>query len=209
MVAELQAFTREVKACMICQAKFFHHQPRPVFQVAQSSRVLIVGQAPGKRVHETGVPWNDTSGNTLREWMDLERDQFYDPDLFAIIPAALCYPGSESGKGDLPPPPICAPTWHPRFHEYIKPGLTLLIGSYAQNYYLKTKQPVSKIVAQWRHHLRRGYFPLPHPSPRNRKWIRERPWFMNEVIPALREQLRVHLSSSYPDAPLTPRIVAA
>lgn len=195
MKLSFNEFTAEVRACRRCRGRYFDHEPRPVFQADPAARVLIVGQAPGRRVHETGLPFNDPSGDTLREWMGVTREQFYDPTTFAIIPAALCYPGTVRGKGDLPPPPVCAPAWHPRFRDYLKPELTLLVGAYAQAYYLGRKQPVSDVVERWREHLEEGYFPLPHPSPRNRKWLSQRPWFVLECTPALRVEVCKYLSA--------------
>jgi uracil-DNA glycosylase family 4 len=186
-------FTDKVRRCRQCKGLYFTHEPRPVFLAEPSARVMIVGQAPGRRVHETGLPFNDVSGDNLREWMGVTRDQFYDPTTFAIIPAALCYPGTEKGKGDLPPPPTCAPAWHPGFLHYIQPELTLLVGAYAQAYYLNRKQPVSEVVSHWREYLRDGFFPLPHPSPRNRKWLGDRPWFFEECVPSLRELVQRYL----------------
>ncbi len=185
-----EAFAKEVRACRLCHGRFFHHEPRPVFQAESSAKLLLVGQAPGCRVHATGLPFNDPSGDTLREWLGVTRDQFYNPKVLAIVPAALCYPGSVPGKGDLPPPPICAPTWQPRFLDYLHPDLTLLVGRYAQAYYLQTRDSVTAVVARWRELLEKGFFPLPHPSPRNRKWLKERPWFIEECVPALRERVR-------------------
>lgn len=186
-------FADRVRTCRICRGEYFDHDPRPVFLAESDARVMIVGQAPGRRVHETGLPFNDPSGDTLREWMDVTREQFYDPHTFAIIPTALCFPGTEKGKGDLPPPPVCAPKWHPQFLDYISPELTLLVGAYAQRYYLNQKQPVSVVVARWHEHLKDGFLPLPHPSPRNRKWLSDRPWFFEECVPALREIIRTYL----------------
>ena len=186
-------FSDRVRACHQCQGQYFDHKPRPVFRAEPSARVMIVGQAPGRRVHLTGLPFNDLSGANLRQWMGVTPEQFYDPGTFAIIPMALCYPGTEKGKGDRPPPPICAPAWHPRFLEYIQPELTLLIGRYAQAYYLHSKERLSDVVGRWSTLLEDGFFPLPHPSPRNRKWLRDRPWFEAEVLPALREQISRYL----------------
>jgi uracil-DNA glycosylase family 4 len=186
-------FAKQVRACGICQDEFFTHDPRPVFRAEPDAKVMIVGQAPGRRVHETGLPFNDPSGDTLREWMTVTREQFYDPHTFAIIPTALCFPGTEKGKGDLPPPPVCAPKWHPGFLEHISPEVTLLVGAYAQRYYLDVKRPVSETVSRWRDYLEEGYFPLPHPSPRNRKWLSDRPWFFRECIPVLQEIIRGYL----------------
>ena len=188
-----EAFAREVRACRLCHGRYFDHDPRPVFQVDPAARLLLVGQAPGRRVHATGQPFNDVSGDNLREWLGVTREQFYNPKFLAILPAALCYPGTDPGKGDLPPPPICAPTWHPRFQHYLRPEVTLLAGRYAQAYYLETRESVSAVVARWRKLLQQGYFPLPHPSPRNRKWLRDRPWFFSECVPALREIVAAYL----------------
>ncbi|MCK4579359.1 MAG: uracil-DNA glycosylase family protein [Candidatus Marinimicrobia bacterium] len=187
-------FEKEVRACRECRGRYFDHDPRPVFQASLDARVLIMGQAPSRSVHETGLPWNDVSGDNLRAWMGVTRDQFYDPGIFAIVPAALCFPGTVRGKGDLPPPPICAPKWHPRFEKYIKPELKLLIGRYALDYYLDSDGPVSAIVGQWQFHLKQGIFPLPHPSPRNRKWIKDRPWFEAECLAELKRQLKPFLA---------------
>ncbi|MFB0515640.1 MAG: uracil-DNA glycosylase family protein [Candidatus Neomarinimicrobiota bacterium] len=198
MKPSYQAFTDRVRACRLCQGRYFEHEPRPAFVAEPSARVLIVGQAPGKRVHETGLPFNDVSGDNLREWMGVKREQFYDPTIFAIIPTALCYPGTVKKQGDLPPPAICAPTWHPGFLEYITPELILLVGTYAQAYYLNQKRPVSDVVARWREYLEDGLFPLPHPSPRNRRWLSERPWFGKECIPALQELIRKYLPEPQP-----------
>lgn len=186
-------FSKRVRACQLCKGRYFDHEPRPTFSAEISARVLIVGQAPGRRVYETGQPWNDPSGDTLREWMGVSREQFYRPDSFAILPTALCFPGSEKGKGDLPPPPICAPTWHPQFAAYLKPEITLLIGQYAQAYYLGKRQPVSAVVEKWEAYLQEGWFVLPHPSPRNRKWLTDRPWFHEFCIPALRRVIKPYL----------------
>lgn len=195
MKPSYETFTTRVRACRRCRGRYFSHEPRPVFLAEPSARVMIVGQAPGRRVHETGLPFNDVSGDNLRDWMEVTREQFYDPTTFAIIPTALCYPGTERGKGDLPPPPICAPIWHPRFLDYIRPELTLLTGRYAQAYYLKSKGGVSEVVARWREYLQDGFFPLPHPSPRNRRWLSDRPWFFQECIPALRELISRYRSA--------------
>ncbi len=193
MISPYHQFCNQVRACRLCRDRYFNHDPRPVFLAEPAARVLVVGQAPSRRVHQTGRPWNDVSGDNLRQWMGVTPEQFYDPAVFAIIPIGLCYPGTVPRKGDLPPPPICAPTWHPRFKEFIQPDITLLIGRYAQAYYLQTREPVSAVVERWREHLKEGIFPLPHPSPRNRKWIAERPWFERECLPALRELTRTYL----------------
>ena len=180
----------EAGACRRCAADL-PVEPRPVFRAKAGARLLIVGQAPGRRVHETGVPWNDPSGDVLREWLSLERDAFYDASRIAIVPAGLCYPGTVDGA-DLPPRPECAPRWQPRFRAAL-PGirLTLLVGSYAQAYYLKEsrRKTLGETVQAYRDYLPE-FFPLPHPSWRNRAWVKKNPWFASQVIPELKVRVK-------------------
>lgn len=192
-VQPLEALVAEARACTLCASEL-PLGPRPVFQLGASARVLIVGQAPGTRVHESGIPWNDPSGDTLRDWLAVDRDVFYDPDRFAILPTGLCYPG-RGRSGDLPPRPECAPRWHPPLRAALpRIRLTLLIGAHAQAYYLgRDRRSVSERVAAWRTFMP-GIIPLPHPSPRNRRWLRLRPWFEAEVVPALRRAVNAALS---------------
>lgn len=178
-----------MRACRLCAAHL-PHEPRPVVRAAASARVLIVGQAPGRRVHETGIPWNDPSGELLRTWLDLDDSRFYDEGRIAIIPAGFCYPGKGPG-GDLPPRVECAPAWHPRLRTALPNiRLTLLIGAYAHAYYLgrRRKATLADTVRAWRDYLP-DYFPLPHPSPRNRRWLRVNDWFEAEVVPELRVEV--------------------
>jgi uracil-DNA glycosylase len=180
---------REARACTAC-AEELPFEPRPIFRVGAAARLLIVGQAPGRRVHETGIPWNDPSGEVLREWLAIDRDSFYDTSRIAIVPAGLCYPGTVDGA-DLPPRPQCAPRWQPRFRAALPSiRLTLLVGSYAQAYYLgtKRKQTLGETVRAYREYLPE-FFPLPHPSWRNRAWLKRNPWFEKRVIPALRRSV--------------------
>lgn len=175
----------EVRACTLC-SEHLPRGPRPVVRASPTARLLIVGQAPGTRVHETGIPWNDPSGDRLRDWLQLDRDRFYDDSQIAIVPMGFCYPG-KGRSGDLPPRPECAPTWHGRLLEAMPAlRLTLLVGQYAQKYYLPQQYgSLSENVARYRDALP-YWFPLPHPSPRNRRWLAQRPWFEQEVLPALR-----------------------
>ena len=189
----LSRVSAEARACTLC-AGTLPYKPRPVFLVGKRARLLIVGQAPGRRVHETGIPWNDPSGEVLREWLDLDRARFYDTSRVAIVPMGLCYPGTVDGA-DLPPCRKCAPQWQPRFRAALPEiRLTLLIGSYAHAYYLKGRRgkSVAQTVRAFRDYLPE-FFVLPHPSWRNRAWLASNPWFGAEVIPALRRRVRACL----------------
>jgi uracil-DNA glycosylase len=159
--------------------------------VGKSAKLLIVGQAPGRRVHETGMPWNDPSGDVLRAWLALDREAFYDTSRIAIVPVGLCYPGTVNGA-DLPPLAACAPLWQPRFRAALPElRLTLLVGRYAQAFHLRKrrKETVGTTVRSYRDYLPE-FFPLPHPSWRNRGWLKRNLWFEREVIPALRRRVK-------------------
>lgn len=180
-----------VRACTVCAAHL-PLGPRPILRVSESATLLIVGQAPGRRVHETGIPWNDPSGDRLRSWLNLTREEFYDDRRVAIIPTGLCYPGKLPGRGgDSPPRPECAPLWHPLLRAALPQiRLTLLIGAYAQAYYLgrRAGSSLADTVSRWPEYSP-DFFPLPHPSPRNLNWLRLHPWFEAEVIPELRARI--------------------
>ncbi|SDJ56800.1 uracil-DNA glycosylase family protein [Microbulbifer yueqingensis] len=186
----LQDLLREVRSCRLCE-EYLPLGPNPVLRATDTARLLIIGQAPGTRVHATGIPWNDPSGNRLRDWMAVDRETFYDESRIAIIPMGFCYPGRGKG-GDLPPRPECAATWHARLLELMPDlRLTLLVGQYAQRYYLPHWYgSITENVRHFGDALPQGYFPLPHPSPRNTLWLRKRPWFEAEVVPQLQLQVR-------------------
>ena len=150
---------------------------------------MIIGQAPGRRVHESGVPWDDPSGRTLRAWLGLSDEQFYDPDIVALVPMGFCYPGSAK-SGDLPPRPECAPQWHDELLGHLpEDRLEVIIGTYAQARYLENRaKTLTETVAQWRDYLPMQV-PLPHPSPRNQGWMKKNPWFADEVVPAVRQRI--------------------
>jgi uracil-DNA glycosylase len=190
MRISLSVVSREARACTAC-ADVLPQAPRPVFRAGKRARLLVVGQAPGRLVHETGIPWNDPSGDVLRGWLGLAREAFYDTSRIAIVPVGLCYPGTVNGA-DLPPCRECAPLWQPRFRAAL-PGirLTLLVGSYAQAYYLgkRRKASVADTVRAYRDYLPE-FFPLPHPSWRNISWQQRNPWFALTVIPALRRRVK-------------------
>ncbi len=181
-IADLLA---EIRRCRHCEPDL-PLGANPVLRASATARMLIVGQAPGTRVHATGIPWNDPSGDRLRQWLQLDRDRFYDESRIAIAPMGFCYPG-RGKSGDLPPPPACAPLWHPRLLQAMPQlELLLLVGSYAQAYYLgASRETLGERVRRWRDFAPR-YFPLPHPSPRNTLWLRRNPWFEAEVVPDLR-----------------------
>ncbi len=190
-ISELETLLAEARACTLCAAPLAH-APRPVLRAAAGARLLIVGQAPGTRVHETGIPWNDPSGDRLRQWLDINGDAFYDAGRVAIVPMGFCYPGRDLNGGDKPPRPECAPKWHPLIRAALpKIELTLLVGSYAQAYYLRDggKKTMTETVRGWRQYLPR-FLPLPHPSWRNSGWLKKNPWFEAELVPRLRERVR-------------------
>ncbi|MFN0015484.1 MAG: uracil-DNA glycosylase family protein [Saprospiraceae bacterium] len=183
----MEKLLTEIRACTVCQTHL-PHGCRPVVRASPTSRILIVGQAPGRKVHASGTPWDDASGDTLRAWLGVDKAVFYDHRRIALMPMGFCYPGT-GASGDLPPRPECAPLWHEKLLAQM-PGirLTLLIGQYAQQRYLKNiaGKNLTETVRVWRSFLP-AYLPLPHPSPRNRLWLAKNPWFEEEVVPALRE----------------------
>jgi uracil-DNA glycosylase len=166
--------------------------PRPVVQAHGSARLRIVGQAPGRKVHETGIPWDDPSGDRLRNWLGLTPGQFYDSRKVAIIPMGFCYPG-KAASGDNPPRPKCAPRWHEQLDAYLPDiALTLLVGHHAQAYYLdgRRKATLGDTVKAWKEYLPLGYLPLAHPSPRNQPWLVKNPWFEKELVLDLRNVIQ-------------------
>jgi len=187
----LDALLREIRACRIC-AEHLPLGPRPVLRAKASARLLIVGQAPGTKVHESGIPWNDRSGDRLRDWLHLDRDAFYDESRVAIVPMGFCYPGVDKNGGDRPQRPECAPLWHPRLLALLpRLELTLLVGGYAQVRYLgdRRRPTMTDTVRAWRDYAP-AYLPLPHPSWRNTGWLKRNPWFESELLPDLRARTR-------------------
>ena len=177
----------EVRSCEICKAHL-PNPPKPIVQASEASKIVIIGQAPGQKVQNSGVPWDDPSGKELRRWLGVTEDTFYDPDQIALLPMGFCYPG-KGKSGDLPPRPECAPQWH---HEILSGmtniQITLLIGQYAQRYYLgdSFKSNITENVRSFRDFWPK-HLPLVHPSPRNRIWQRKNPWFEEEVVPQLQQ----------------------
>lgn len=183
-----QQLLGEVRACRLC-ADDLPLGPRPVLQVHPAARILVAAQAPGRRVHATGLPFNDPSGDRLRDWMGVDREIFYDPLRLAIVPMGFCYPGT--GKsGDMPPRPECAPAWRePVLASLPNLELTLVVGQYAQRWHLPgAGRNLTDVVSRWRD-FAPEVVPLPHPSPRNNLWLRRNPWFEREVVPYLRSRV--------------------
>ena len=183
----------EIEACRLCAERFAAtataHVPRPVVWFRPGAKVLIVGQAPGARVHASGRPFTDPSGDRLRDWMGIGHETFYDRGRISIVPMAFCFPGYDAKGADLPPPPLCAQTWRARVMAALgAPALTLLVGGAAQRWHLGART-VTVTVSQWRNHAP-GVFPLPHPSWRNTGWLKRNPWFEADLLPALRARVK-------------------
>lgn len=192
----MKALLQEVASCTLC-APFLAQAPRPVVAASAASRILIIGQAPGTKVHATGVPWNDPSGDNLRAWLNVDKTAFYDTANFALMPMGFCYPG-KGRSGDLPPRPECAPLWHARLLAKMPAvQLTLLVGQYSQAHYLgdAAGETLTETVKRGVEHLPR-FLPLPHPSPRNRLWLRKNSWFEKEIVPILRARVEMILRPS-------------
>jgi uracil-DNA glycosylase len=188
--ADAAALQAQIAACTVC-APYLKAGPRPIVRFSPSSRIVIVGQAPGSKVHASGVPWDDDSGARLRGWLGMEPKTFYDPAQVALVPMGFCYPG-KGRSGDLPPRPECAPLWHERIFRLLPPErLTLLVGGYAHAAYLP-KRPAMSMTERVRAFASFGphVFPLPHPSWRVTIWMKTNPWFEAEIVPALREAVR-------------------
>lgn len=185
---------RDIRDCRLCADRFAAthtaHAPRPVVWFEPSARLLIAGQAPGMRVHRSGRPFDDPSGDRLRDWLGLSRAAFYDTSRVAIVPMAFCFPGYDARGSDLPPPPVCRRTWHGRVMRQLdNVAVTVLVGGYAQKYHLGTRAGVTDTVAGWRDRAP-DVFAVPHPSWRNTAWLRKNPWFEAEVLPDLRRQVQ-------------------
>lgn len=179
----------QVRDCNVCECHL-EAGVNPVIAASRKSRLIIIGQAPGRIVHETGIPWNDKSGDNLRKWLGIDKEIFYDEKKIALIPMGFCYPG-KGKSGDLPPRPECAPLWHKKLLVSMKEAkLILLVGQYAQEYYLgkQAKSTLTETVRDFRAYLP-GYFPLPHPSPRNNIWQAKNPWFEKKILPELKSKI--------------------
>ncbi len=190
----METLLKEIRACTICE-DFLPNPAKPIIRASEYSKILIVGQAPGQKVQNSGIPWDDLSGKELRRWLDVSNEQFYDTNLFAIMPMGMCFPGI--GKsGDLPPRKECAPAWHAKvLNKMPNIQLTLLIGKYAQDFYLKknVQENLTETVRNYQQYLP-SFIPLPHPSPRNKIWMKRNGWFELEILPVLCERIRTILA---------------
>ncbi len=195
---DLEGLRRKALACRLCRERF-GFEPRPVLRVSATARILIAGQAPGVRVHNSGIPWNDPSGRRLREWLGLDEEIFYDERHIAILPQGLCYPGDDGKGGDRPPPAICARTWHGGIIAAMRNiELKILAGAHAHAFHLgeRRRENMTETVRHWRDYAP-GIFPLPHPSWRNNAWLKRNPFFEAELLPALRERIRDVLNGGH------------
>lgn len=196
MASRLDNLVADIRACRICRdepiGNPLPHEPRPIIHVGRKARVIIIGQAPGTKVHLSGMPFTDRSGDRLREWMGVTSEEFYDTSKIAIMPMGFCFPGQDAKGGDLPPRRECAPRWHDALLAQLPNiKLTLLVGQYAQRRYLGTKAKASltETVAAWRE-FGPAAIPLPHPSWRNTAWLKKNRWFERETLPVMRQHIR-------------------
>lgn len=190
----LEALSERIKQCKLCRDIL---DPNPVIRVSETARLMIIGQAPGIRVHKTGIPWNDSSGDRLRSWLALDKGAFYNQALIAIVPRGFCYPG-KGRSGDLPPPAVCAETWHKLLLDRMPDIQLTLLVKHAQSYYLEDarSKSLTDLVMGFERYLDAGYFPLPHPSPRNTIWLSKNPWFTDTVVPVLKQRVQDILAST-------------
>ena len=180
----------KIQSCILCK-DHLPFRPKPIFSFSERSKIIIVGQAPGLKVHKSGIPWDDASGKRLREWLGVSNEKFYDVNFFGIIPMGFCYPG-RGKSGDLPPRPECAEKWMKILFETLKNiEITLLIGQYAQKYFLRKtlKETLTQTVKNWQQYSPK-YLVLPHPSPRNNIWLHKNPWFESKVLPEVQKRIQ-------------------
>ncbi|GGF54279.1 uracil-DNA glycosylase family protein [Alteromonas lipolytica] len=190
MPDQAKALLSAIRACTLCAGNL-PYPPRPVVQINTNARILIIGQAPGIKAHDSATPWNDASGDKLRSWLGVNREQFYSP-LFTHLPMAFCFPGYKNGA-DAPPPKICASSWHAKVHSVLKPALTLYIGRYSQQYYLPEFNTLTQAV-ETTTKQQNAVYALPHPSGRNNRWQTRNPWFASHALPLLQQSVQKALN---------------
>jgi len=185
----LNTLLSQIKQCRLCES-VLPFEPNPILQISNKSKILILGQAPGIKAHQKSTPFDDKSGDRLRTWLGVEKSQFYNDEIFAILPLGFCYPG-RGKSGDLPPIPLCAKTWRAALlAKLANVKLTVLLGKYAIEWHLDTKVPITTLAKQWRALLESNQIVLPHPSPRNNIWLKKNPWFEDDVIPKLQQKIK-------------------
>lgn len=184
----MQSLLQRVRQCTLCENEL-PLPPRPILQANSQSKILIVGQAPGAKTHDKGIPFDDKSGERLRAWLGVNKAQFYNPENFAILPMGFCYPG-KGKSGDLPPTPLCAQTWRKALlAELTQIELTIILGKYAINWHLQSSQPITELAQDWQHLLLSNQLVLPHPSPRNNIWLKRNTWFEKNLVPILQSKV--------------------
>ena len=182
-----------IQDCTEC-AHSLPFSSNPILQHSRNAKLILIGQAPGLKAHQSNTPWNDPSGDRLRDWLNMSKHTFYDKNNLSIVPMGFCYPG-KGQSGDLPPRPDCAPKWHPLLIQLQTPKVILLVGKYAQDYYLRDKKNLTERIKNWREYQEQ-FIPLPHPSPRNNIWLKKNSWFENEVLPQMQHLLKAKLQKS-------------
>ncbi len=202
MTDGLEALLARIRACRVCRDTPVRvplpHEPNPIIRARRSARICIAGQAPGTRVHASSIPFNDPSGDRLRDWMGVSREEFYDENRIAIVPMGFCFPGLDAKGGDKPPRRECPPLWRAQVFAHLpQVDLLILVGSYAQRWHLGTKESLTDTVAAWRQ-VTPSALPLPHPSWRNNAWLKRHPWFESDVLPYLRKRVRALLDGGAP-----------
>jgi uracil-DNA glycosylase len=168
--------------------------PKPILQYSDNAKIILIGQAPGVKAHQSNKPWNDASGERLRIWLEMTEQTFYDKNTLSIVPMGFCYPG-KGKSGDLPPRPECAPKWHPLLVQKNTSKVILLVGKYAQDYYLRDKRTLTERIRNWREYPIQ-FLPLPHPSPRNNIWLKKNSWFVNEILPKMQKIIQTRMQSN-------------
>ncbi len=191
----MQKLLAQIRQCALCKQSL-PFEPKPILQASSQSKILIVGQAPGTKAHEKAIPFDDLSGDRLRSWLGVDKEQFYNPDNFAIVPMGFCYPG-RGKSGDLPPLPLCAETWRETLLAKLeKVELTIILGKYAINWHLYSTASITELAQQWQSLLKSKQLVLPHPSPRNNIWLKRNNWFETTVIPVLQSKVNRILTAS-------------
>lgn len=192
MISKIDIISK-IRNCTEC-AHSLPFSPKPILQYSSNAKVILIGQAPGIKAHQSNKPWNDASGERLRIWLDMTEHTFYDKNTLSIVPMGFCYPG-KGKSGDLPPRPECAPKWHPQLVQQDTSKVILLVGKHAQDYYLKDKRTLTERIRKWLEYQVQ-FLPLPHPSPRNNIWLKKNSWFEKEILPQMQKTLKTRMQDN-------------